>query len=543
MMRLGRLLLWPAGLALGVAAERAAASAGDDLRVWVPDLVVGWTLIACGLVGWSRRQENRFGPLAAATGFCWFLGNFAGVDNAVIAWVAGQTLFLYRGPLFHLVIGYPFGRASSRLDRSVVVAGYATSCIPEIWTSEVATVALSSLLVVTSAHAYANSSGRARHARLSALRAAIVLAIALAGGALARLAFPSGETDELTRLALEVALCAIAVGLLTDLLSSSRERAAVTDLVVELGERRSTSLSGQLARLVGDPTLTIGYWPPSAGGYVDPDGRPIELPTPGSGRAVTLVGSESEPIASLIHDPAVLDDPVLLEAASVATELSAQNAHLQAGVRIQLTELEASRRRILVAGDAERENLEQHLHEGAERVLEELAEQLRRGRTGAQVQATGDRIGEAEARLADAQKELRELASGLYPRLLSERGLEGALRSLTERSPVPVTLTISANRLPPDVETAAYFICSEALANTAKYSSASATAVSVAGRDGLIEVTIEDDGDGGADPSRGTGLRGLADRIDALGGTLRIESEPGHGTRLVAEIPYPAEAR
>jgi len=543
MMRLGRMLLWPAGLALGVAAERAAASGGDDLRVWVPDLVVGWTLIACGLVGWSRRPESRFGPLAAATGFCWFLGNFAGVDNAVIAWVAGQTLFLYRGPLFHLVIGYPFGRASSRLDRSVVVAGYAASCIPEVWTSEIATVALSSLLVATSAHAYANSSGRARHARLSALRAAIVLAIALAGGALARLAFPSGETDELTRLALEVALCAVVVGLLTDLLSSSRERAAVTDLVVELGERRSTSLSGQLARLVGDPTLTIGYWLPSAGGYVDPDGRPIELPTPGSGRAVTLVGSESEPIAALVHDPAVLDDPVLLEAASLATELSAQNAYLQAGVRIQLTELEASRRRILVAGDAERENLEQHLHEGAERVLEELAEQLRRGRTGAQVQATGDRIGEAEVRLADAQKELRELASGLYPRLLSERGLEGALVSLTERSPVPVTLTISANRLPPDVETAAYFICSEALANAAKYASASAAAVSVASRDGLVEVTVEDDGGGGADPSRGTGLRGLADRVDALGGTLHVESEPGHGTRLVAEIPYPAEAR
>jgi len=543
MMRLGRMLLWPAGLALGVAAERAAVSGGDDLRVWVPDLVVGWTLIACGLVGWSRRPESRFGPLAAATGFCWFLGNFAGVDNAVVAWVAGQTLFLYRGPLFHLVIGYPFGRASSRLDRSVVVAGYAASCIPEIWTSEIATVALPSLLVATSAHAYANSSGRARHARLSALRAAIVLAIALAGGALARLAFPSGETDELTRLALEVALCAVVVGLLTDLLSSSRERAAVTDLVVELGERRSTSLGGQLARLVGDPTLTIGYWIPSAEGYVDSDGRPIELPTPESGRAVTLVGGESEPIAALIHDPAVLDDPVLLEAASLATQLAAENAHLQADVRIQLTELEASRRRILVAGDAEREDLEQHLHEGAEKVLEELAEQLRRGRTGAQVRATGDRIGEAEARLADAQKELRELASGLYPRLLSERGLEGALRSLTERSPVPVTLTISANRLPPDVETAAYFICSEALANTAKYSSASATAVSVAGRDGLIEVTIEDDGDGGADPTRGTGLRGLADRIDALGGTLRIESEPGHGTRLVAEIPYPAEAR
>jgi len=264
------------------------------------------------------------------------------------------------------------------------------------------------------------------------------------------------------------------------------------------------------------------------------------LPAEDPRRAVTLVGSEREPIAALVHDPAVLDDPVLLEAAARAMQLAAENARLQADVRSRLAELEASRRRIVAAGEAEREDLEQRLHDGAERLLEQLAGQLRSGRFAARAPETRGRIELAEARLADALVELRELAAGLYPRIVSERGLEGALGLLAERSPVPVSLTVSSCRLPPEVEAVAYFVCSEALANIAKHASASRVAVSVGSDDGSVDVTVADDGVGGADPALGTGLRGLADRIEALGGTLRIESESGHGTRLVAEIPYPA---
>ena len=539
---MGRVLLWPAGVALGLVAERAYFG-WDDPRGWIPDLVVGWTLISCGLVGWSRRPESRVGVLTLATGFCWFLGNFAGAENAVIAWIAGQTIFLYRGPLFHLVLGYPGGRVSSRLDRAAVATGYAAACLPTVWTTVATTVALASLLVTAGALDYLHASGPARRARLPALYAASAVGLVLAGQALARLVVPSVQTDELTRLALEVVLCAVAVGLLASLLATSRERATVTDLVVELGARQSATLRSELARSLGDPTLTVGYWLPAAGAYVDAEGSPIVLPAEDPRRAVTLVGSEREPIAALVHDPAVLDDPVLLEAAARAMQLAAENARLQADVRSRLAELEASRRRIVAAGEAEREDLEQRLHDGAERLLEQLAGQLRSGRLAARVPETRGRIELAEARLADALVELRELAAGLYPRIVSERGLEGALGLLAERSPVPVSLTVSAGRLPPEVEAVAYFVCSEALANIAKHASASRVAVSVGSDDGSVDVTVADDGVGGADPALGTGLRGLADRIEALGGTLRVESEPGHGTRLVARVPYVGDAR
>ena len=234
---------------------------------------------------------------------------------------------------------------------------------------------------------------------------------------------------------------------------------------------------------------------------------------------------------------------MLVEAASRAAELAAENSRLQADVRMQVAELDASRRRILASGDEEREDLERRLHEGAERLLEVLATQLGRARLMVPATTAGDRLGQTEAQLAGAREELRRLAAGLYPRILSDLGLEGALADLAERSPVPVTATVSASSLPPEVESAVYFICSEALANVAKYASASSVAVSVRAGGRRVAVAVEDDGVGGADPTGGTGLRGLADRVEALGGALHVDSVRGRGTRLVAEIPYAAERR
>ena len=298
--RAGRLVAWPAGVAVGLAAEWTAFG-WDDPRRWVPDLVVGWVLIACGLVGWSRRPESRFGALATATGFCWFLGNFAGAENGALAWVAGRTIFLYRGPLFQLVIAYPSGRPSARLDRAAVIAGYAAAVGTAVWSSGLGTIALAALLVATSARSYARASGRPRRARLLALRAAVVLGVALAGGAVARFAAPSTATDELTLLALQAVICAVVVGLLVGLLSTARELAVVTDLVVELGGRRSIALSRELGRSLGDPTLTIGYWLSSRGMFVDSEGRSIELPNDPA-TSFTLVGTGDDPIAVIIHD-------------------------------------------------------------------------------------------------------------------------------------------------------------------------------------------------------------------------------------------------
>jgi signal transduction histidine kinase len=539
-MRWFRLLLWPAGAVLGIAAEWVFFGWGDP-RHWVPDLVTGWTLIACGLVAWSRRPESRSGALMAATGFSWFLGNFATSGVAPVDWVGAHALYVYRGPLIHLLVAYPSGRLSSRLDRAAVAFGYAAAVVTPVWRSEVATIVLAVLLVAVCALSYRRAVGPARRASRLALRAAAALGIVLAGSAAARLAVPAGDASDPSLLALEATLCALAGGLLAGLLSPSWERAAVTDLVVELGESRSGTLRDELARALGDPTLAVGYWLPNDGAFVDSEGRRLALPDPGSARSVTMIEGEGEPIAALVHDMAVLDDPGLREAVSSAAQLAAANARLQAEVRGQVAELRASRRRILEVGDEERRRLELRLREGAELRLERLAEQLRGTRFSAPSEA-GVSIDRIEAQLARALEELRQLAHGLHPRVLAEAGLPGALASLAEQAPVPVELAAPAAKLPAEVEAVAYFLCSEALANIAKHASASRVAISVTTGDGRVRVEVEDDGQGGADPAGGTGLRGLADRVEALGGTLHVESPAGGGTRLAAEIPLGGEA-
>jgi signal transduction histidine kinase len=539
-MRWFRLLLWPAGAALGIAAEWVFFGWGDP-RHWVPDLITGWSLIACGLVAWSRRPESRSGALMAATGFSWFLGNFATTGIAPVDWLGAQALFVYRGPLIHLLVTYPSGRLSSRLDRAAAAVGYTAALVTPVWRSEIATIVLAFLLVAVCARLYIRAVGPSRRARLLALEAAVGLGLVLAGGAAAHLTVPAGDANDPSLLALEATLCALAGALLAGLLSRAWERASVTDLVVELGESRSGTLRDELARALGDPTLEVGYWLPNAAAFVDSEGRAFALPDPGSERSVTRIEREGQPVAALVHDPAVLEDPALREAVSSAAQLAAANARLQAEVLAQVVELRESRRRILKAGDEERRRLERRLHEGAEQRLERVAEQLRRTRLSARTDPARERIDRTEAQLAQTLEELRRLAHGLHPRVLAEAGLAGALASLAEQAPVPVEVVAPVAKLPAEVEGVAYFLCAEALANIAKHASASRVSVSVTTGGGRARVEVEDDGLGGADPARGTGLRGLVDRVEALGGTLHVESPAGRGTRLTAEIPLGGE--
>jgi signal transduction histidine kinase len=478
----------------------------------------------------------------AATGFTWFLWNFTKVDMAALAWAASQLVYLHRGPLVQLVLTYPSGRASSRLARAAVVVGYAAAVITPVWRSEVATILLTALLLAVCARDYVRAVGRARRARRAALQAVAGLSVVLVGTAAARLLLPAGEVSGPSLLVYEATLCVLAGWLLAGLLLAPWDRAAVTDLVVELGEARTGTLRGQLARALGDPSLEIGYWLADTGAFVDAEGRLLLLPDPGSGRSVTVVERDGQPVAVLVHDPAVLADPGLLEAVSSAAQLAASHARLQAEVQARVLELEASRRRILAARDDQRRRLEHRLHEGAERRLGQLAETLRRSRGSASGQQTRDQVARAEAQLAATLAELRRLAHGLHPGVLSEQGLEGALAALANDFPIPVQVTVAGDQVPSSVAVVAYFVCAEALANVAKHASASRVAVSVMARDGRVIVEIEDDGVGGADPGRGSGLRGLADRVETVGGTLQVASVPGHGTRLAAEIPLGGEA-
>ena len=369
------------------------------------------------------------------------------------------------------MLSYPSGRLGGRLERGVVAAAYLIALIPDVWRSEGATFALAAALVAVAARGYSRAVGRERRERLAALQATVFVAAVLAGTAATRLAVTTQRAVDATLWAYEASLCALAVALAIGLAREPWARAQVTDLVVELGESRSGTLRDGLARALGDPTLEVAYWAPATGSYVDAAGRWVDISSPAQERRVTPIDVDGQRVAALVHDSAVvLEDPGLLDSVAAATRLAAANARLQAEVRTQVAELTASRLRLVQAGDEERRRLEQRLHDSAERRLTDLAAEL--GQAGGRPDAApdaADRVRRAEEHLALTLAELRELAAWLHPRVLAERGLPGALAELAAASPVPVEVAVTDGRLPEDIEAAAYFVCSEALANVAKY--------------------------------------------------------------------------
>jgi signal transduction histidine kinase len=506
------------GLAAGVGSELVGFGWDDPIR-WVPDLIVGLTLIGSGVWAWS--SERGTGTLLTTTGFTWFAGN---IDSTALYW--------HRGPLVHLLVAYLGWRPRSGLAVGVVGLGYCAA-VTSVWGNDAASIVLSGALVAVVVRERAGTTGRLRRDRTRALRAGLALGAALIAGAIARLVVPGGEAAIPALVAYQGMLCAAAVGLSTG--ARWRSGPAVTDLVVELGETRSGSLRDALAHALGDPSLQIGYWQPSTGGYVDGAGERLMVPGTGQDRSARFVERDGRPFAVLIHDPAILGDPALVLAVEAATRLTASNAGLYSELRTLVAEVAASRRRLLLAGDEEQRRLEERLHDGPQQRLSRLLAALRAAASGPAA-AVAPQLQRAESQLEQAVAELSTLARGLHPRELSD-GLAVALRSLAHRSGVPVRLAVPHDRFSAEIEAAVYFLCAEALANVAKHAAASAASIEVVRQGARLTVVVCDDGIGGADPSRGSGLTGIADRIEALGGRLTLESAAPDGTRLAAEIP------
>ena len=298
-----------------------------------------------------------------------------------------------------------------------------------------------------------------------------------------------------------------------------------------------------LAERVGDRTLSIAYWLPDRGTFADEYGRPVELPSPGSGRAWTAIAHDGSRVASIIHDAELDTTPELVNAAAAAAALALDNERLKADLRARVEDLRISRARIVEAADAARRRLERDLHDGAQQQLVSLALDLRLLRAKLKGTDAVPMIEEISEKLAVALAELRELARGIHPAILSDRGLGPAVQGLADRVPLPVEVDVELEQRPaPPIEAAAYFVTAEALTNVARYAKAHEARVEIRRRDGDVVVVVSDDGIGGADIERGTGLRGLQDRLAALDGTLDIESPPGGGTRLSATIPGAALA-
>lgn len=289
-----RMAAWPAGLVLGLGAEWLAGS-GQGLLAAGADLAVGWTLIACGLLGWSRRPQSRVGPLLALTGFAWFLGTLAGSRVGAVAAFGTALLFLHRGPLCHAIIGYPGGWPSRRLSMIVVAAAYVYAAAVPLARNDVVTIVVTFAVLAATIWGYALAVGPDRRARVTAVAAAAVLAVPLAGGSVWRLLGAGPGADHAVLWGYEAALALIAAGFLADLSRGRWAQAAVTKLVVDLGgDPEAGTLRARLAHALGDPSLVIGYWLAEAGGYVDERGSPVELPEAGSGQAVTVVGLAGE---------------------------------------------------------------------------------------------------------------------------------------------------------------------------------------------------------------------------------------------------------
>ena len=517
-----------------------------------------------GALAWWRRPDSRFGPLMIAAGYTAALSNLAWSNSPTVATIG--TVFDLAPLVIYLTVflSYPTGRLHNGVERALILIGYAlalglqvinmtlgyppgnvitiasepgiTDVIQHFQLSALSLVSLAGVALLVARRQREGRPGRRITALLidSFAVGLVMIAVLLLAGQ-----FQWSSFETIRRITF-VTIGLAPIAFLFGLLSARLARADVGDLLVELrSEPAPSALRDAIGRALRDPSLEIAFWLPEFGAWADLDGREMLLPDPGSGRSSTVIDSEGEPVAALIHDPSLDDEPELLDAVSAAAGIALENARLQAELRARLDELQESRARVLSAEQEERRRLERNLHDGAQQRLISLSLDLKRleGRVGDDPKAR-DEIDQARQEIATSLEELRTIARGLHPAVVSGHGLQVALDTLTAKAPVPVRLDTDLNgRLDEAVEVAAYYVVSESLANVGKHAQAKAATVSVARGDGTLVVEVTDDGIGGADTEGGTGLRGLADRVEAQGGRLRVWTPRGGGTRVRAEIP------
>jgi signal transduction histidine kinase len=564
--------------ALGLLLPRISpVPSGNSMDEITLVIAVSLVWLAVGLVAWYRRPANNTGRLMIGVFFAGFIWELAYVVHPV-AWTISEA-FRDLGPAItaHLLIAFPTGRLERRPERWAVVLIYCYAVAANVldlflwepgpfegsditpvnllfvgrndelrgalntfFSGGVPVIALVVVLLVALHWRRATPAGR------RALTPVVLLAPLFY--VFNAVAYPAEgfEWAWLTELLDSPGAWAIAylrdlilpLGLLYGFVRLDLARASAARLAVDLGRGVPIgSLRDQIAGALRDPSLQIAFASPSGEGYVDSSGQPVDLPPADSpSRKVTRLEGDGELLAVLIHDRAAdAEDPGLAEAVGSVARLSLANERLSAQVRAQLDEVRASRARIVEAADAERRRVERDLHDGAQQRLVALAMRLELARETA-VGAT-ELINETTAELQSAISEVRSLARGIHPTILTETGLRAAVEALAERTPTPVVIDIPDRRYPSAVEATAYYIVAEALTNVARY--AGAKSVTVTARDDGIQlhVSVRDDGRGGADPARGSGLRGLLDRVAAAGGSLTVESPSGAGTLVRASLP------
>jgi signal transduction histidine kinase len=539
------------GLAAAAASITLAMTSDHVSRPGLQAALFNWITLAyvlSGVLAWWRRPESRFGPLMIVAGFGASMSNLAWANNPVL-FTVGQAFDLVPLVVFlHVFLAFPTGRLGGRLERWLVGTGYLVGVGFQLFAMLLGAFGPDNVLAVTdqpgvvgvvtdlellalSGLALAGigvlavrrrSRGRPLRRSLAMLvnafaLALVMIAVLLIAGLFAIPAFPT--IQRITLAVIGLAPIAFLVGLLNAHLA----RAAVGGLVVELGTG-PVDLRDSLARAL------------------DADGRQVELPTHSGdepSRAVTMIDRSGDRVAALIHDAALVDEPELLDAVTAAAGIALDNGRLRAELHARLEELRGSRVRVIEAGQRERQRLERDLHDGAQQRL--VAVSLDLGRLEASLPADAAAravVAHVKQEVATSLDELRDVARGLYPAVLTGHGLEVALESLAALAPVPVRLTVrTEGRLAEPIEVAAYYVVCECLANVGKHARAASATVDVSRAGSEVVVEVVDDGVGGAATERGTGLRGLADRVEALDGRLRVWTPVGGGTRVRAELP------
>lgn len=558
-----------------------ATFGGESWEAGVVELVAGWSMVGAGLYVWWGRGEGRSGILLAVAGVAWFVAEW---DNPEIGLGVPFTVGLAAHALApavvaHAILAYPFGRLSSRLERLAITVAYVDAalvlgflpalffdpgrqgcslCPPNLlvldsrpdlgeslnlwgtWLGIVWTLAIVALCISR----LARSSPPLRRLTAPVLFGGIAYVLLVLWGFLDSLPKGLPDTDQVASrvwLGQSAALTAIALGVAWSWLLRRRTRSLMASVVVELGESPPLgALREMLARSLGDPDLKVAYPLRDPERLVDSRGKPVD-PAEHEGRAVTPLVRQGETVALLLHRPGLLDDPAVVDEVVAATRLALENDRLQAEVLAQLEDLRASRARIVATGDAERRRLERDLHDGAQQRLVGLSLGLRLARAKLGPQPDPKLlalIGRTERALRTAIDELRELAHGIYPAVLTDEGLGAAVEALAYRATIPMEIIeMPEQRFPIPVETAAYFLIAEVTRSIADQAGDRGVTVDVRHDGNRLVIEVTDDGVGDVHRDQESGFTDLADRIGALDGKLRVQYAPTGALTFQAEIP------
>jgi signal transduction histidine kinase len=541
----------------------ATSYSGASPAAAVADALAGLGLTLAGALAWMRSRTRTLGLVAMLAGLAWLAPDWEGWAGAssVLRSVGAVASPFYLALLLHLTLAVPSGRLGTRSARLSVAAVYALAAAvsaglalfrdpffdPYCWQTcsenaflvhanpgladTLGDVWRRSALVIGAAVAVvavlrlAAATSTARRILTPTLIPLALAGIAEVAYAVALLHDPLEDPDKTGFAAIFFARSLSAFGLALGIawtgFQAQRMRSSVSRLAADVAEAPPAGkLRDGLAAALGDPGLEVHYWLGGSGRFVTADGSAASAPDARNGRAVTPIAREGRTLAVVSHDAALLDVDELEHQIGSAARLAIDNERLQAEVLAQLDELRQSRARIVEAGDAERRRLERNLHDGAQQRLLAVSYDLRLAHAAAE--SDGDRelcelVSRATVEIDRALGELRELAEGIYPVVLTEAGLATALESLVDAAPIPVELgKLAPGRYPAPVESAAYYVVQEAIYDAAIREATFARVITSIAEDILV-VCVEDDGAG-----RAGALVHVADRVGALGGSIDV---------------------